>query len=163
MVPQLGASRTKAGTVHAAIVSYYQSTAFDEGLAEGTRKSRRAILERFRSDHGDKRIAMLHTPALQAILNKRSAAAARNWKKALRGFLDHCLSLDMINRSARWHHTDEGAHKAAPAMDVGRYREIRAPPRPGNEGAAGAGTVLADQAGALRRREDGAPVHPQGW
>jgi site-specific recombinase XerD len=94
--PQLGVSRTKAGTVNAAIISYYQSTAFTEGLAEGTRKSRRAILERFRNEHGDKRIALLHKPALQAILNKRSAAAAKNWKKALRGFLDHCLSLDMI-------------------------------------------------------------------
>jgi hypothetical protein len=40
--PELGASRTKAGTVNAAIISYYQSTAFTEGLAEGTRKSRRA-------------------------------------------------------------------------------------------------------------------------
>jgi hypothetical protein len=48
--PELGASRTKAGTVNAAIISYYyQSTAFTEGLAEGTRKSRRAILERFRT------------------------------------------------------------------------------------------------------------------
>ncbi|WOH53837.1 tyrosine-type recombinase/integrase [Bradyrhizobium sp. sBnM-33] len=77
-------------------ISYYQSTAFVEGLAEGTRKSRRAILERFRNEHGDKRIALLHKSALQAILNKRSAAATKNWKKALRGLLDHCLSLDMI-------------------------------------------------------------------
>jgi hypothetical protein len=77
-VPQIGASRTKAGTVNAAIISYYQSAAFKEGLAEGTRKSRRAILERFRNEHGDKPIAPLHKPALQAILGKKSAAAAKN-------------------------------------------------------------------------------------
>jgi integrase len=94
--PEIGSSRTKAGTVNAALVSYYQSTAFTEGLAESTRKSRRAILERFREAHGEKRIALLHKAALQTILNKKSAAAAKNWKKALRGFIDHCLSLDML-------------------------------------------------------------------
>jgi site-specific recombinase XerD len=94
--PEIGSSRTKAGTVNAALVSYYQSTAFTEGLAESTRKSRRAILERFREEHGEKRIALLHKAALQTILNKKSAAAAKNWKKALRGFIDHCLSLDML-------------------------------------------------------------------
>ena len=33
---------------------------------------------------------------MQAILNKKTPAAASNWRKALRGFIDHCLSLDMI-------------------------------------------------------------------
>jgi site-specific recombinase XerD len=94
--PQLGSSRTKPGTVNAALVSYYQSTAFTEGLAETTRKNRRAILERFREAHGDKRIALMHRTALQVILNKKSAAAAKNWRRALRGFIDHCISLDMI-------------------------------------------------------------------
>jgi hypothetical protein len=44
----------------------------------------------------NKRIALLHKKALHAILNKKSPAAASNWRKALRGFIDHCLSLDMI-------------------------------------------------------------------
>jgi hypothetical protein len=47
---------------------------------------RRAILERFREEHGDKRIALVHKKAIQAILNKKSPAAASNWRKALRGF-----------------------------------------------------------------------------
>src|SRR4030088_3172935 len=95
-VPQLGASRTKVGTVNAAQVSYYQASAFRDGLAVSTQKSRRAILERFREEHGDKQIAPLHKKALQVILSKKSPAAASNWRKALRGFIDHCLSLDMI-------------------------------------------------------------------
>lgn len=93
--PPIGASRTVAGTVNAALISYYQSTAF-AALAKSTQGSRRAILERFRNDHGDKRIALMHKQALQNILNGRGPAAQRNWKKALRGFIDHCLSLDMI-------------------------------------------------------------------
>jgi integrase len=94
--PELGAGRTVAGTVNAALVSYYQSSAFSDQIAESTKKSRRAILERFRKEHGDKRIALLHRKALQAILNKKSPAAAKNWKKALRGFIDHCLSLEVL-------------------------------------------------------------------
>jgi integrase len=96
VAPELGASRTRAGTVNAAIVSYYQSSAFKDGLAESSQKMRRAILERFRADHGDKRIGTLPKKALQSILNKKSPAAASNWRKALRGFIDHCLSLEML-------------------------------------------------------------------
>jgi integrase len=96
IAPQLGASRTKAGTVNAALVSYYQSSAFTDGLADSSQRMRRAILERFREAHGEKRIALLHKKAMQAILNKKSPAAASNWRKALRGFIDHCMALDMI-------------------------------------------------------------------
>src|SRR4030088_3329253 len=84
--PQLGSSRTKVGTVNAAQVSHYQASAFRDGLAESSQKMRRAILKRFREEHGDKRIALVHKKAIQAILNKKSPAAASNWRKALRGF-----------------------------------------------------------------------------
>ena len=62
VTPEIGASRTKPGTLNAAIVSYYQSTSFT-ALAAGTRQMRRAILERFRIEHGDKRI-MLEEPMM---------------------------------------------------------------------------------------------------
>jgi hypothetical protein len=94
--PELGSSRTRVGTVNAAIVSYYQSSAFTDGLAVSSQKMRRAILERFREQYGDKQIAPLHKKALQTILNRKSPAAASNWRKALRGLIDHCLSLDMM-------------------------------------------------------------------
>jgi integrase len=93
--PLIVASRTLPGTVNAALVSYYQSAAF-KGLAQTTQNSRRAILEQFRNDHGDMQIAPIHSRAIQIILYKKSPAASRNWKKALRGFFDHCLSLSMI-------------------------------------------------------------------
>lgn len=90
--PPIGASRTIPGTVNAALVSYFSSTAFGSGLAKSTRDSRRAILETFREDHGDKRIALIHTTALQNICNNKTPAAARNFRKAMRGFIDHCLA-----------------------------------------------------------------------
>lgn len=91
----IGANRTVPGTVNAGLVSYYQSTAFTE-LAKSTQQNRRAILERFRNDHGDKRMALMHAQALQAIANSRKPAAQRNFIKAMRGFLDHCIGLGMI-------------------------------------------------------------------
>jgi integrase len=96
IAPEIGASRTKAGTVNAAIVSYYQSTAFTS-LAIGTRQMRRAILERFRNEHGDKPIALMHRKAVATILNKMTPAVARNWRKSLRGLIDHCLALELIS------------------------------------------------------------------
>jgi integrase len=93
---ELGVSKTMPGTVSAALVSYYQSPAFTKGLAKSTQQNRRAILEGFREEHGDKRIALMHRAAMQTILNGKTPAAARNWKKALRGFIDHAMSLDML-------------------------------------------------------------------
>jgi integrase len=94
--PAIGANRTKPGTVNAALVSYYGSSAFSDKISESTRKNRRAILERFRAEHGDKRIALLHRKAVQTILDKKSPAAAKNWKKAFRGFVDYCISMEML-------------------------------------------------------------------
>jgi hypothetical protein len=64
---EIGASRAVAGTVDAAIVAYYNSVAFgdpatENALALSTQKMRRAIFERFRTDHGSKRIALTSLP-----------------------------------------------------------------------------------------------------
>jgi hypothetical protein len=55
---EIGASRTKHGTVAAAVVSYFNSWAF-RNLADETRRTRKNILERFREQHGDKSAAAL--------------------------------------------------------------------------------------------------------
>ena len=127
----IGASRTLPGTINAALVSYYQSRAFTDGLAEGTRQARRAILESFRIDHGDKRVGLMHKQALQHIIDKKQPAAQRNFKKAMRGFIDHCTGqgwikldplagLKMARMKIKGHHTwtlDE----------VAQYREKHGP------------------------------------
>ncbi|MGO9329589.1 MAG: tyrosine-type recombinase/integrase [Steroidobacteraceae bacterium] len=83
---EIGASRTKPGTVNAVIVAYYQALVF-RALAPGTQHMRRAILERFRSEHGDKRIATLPREFIVRMLSRKAPAAARNWLKTLRGLL----------------------------------------------------------------------------
>ena len=89
----LGYRRTVAGTINAALVSYYQSSAF-HSLAESTRQMRRAILERFRMEHGNRITAEMLREHLQVITNTKTPGSARNFKKALRGFVDHCISLN---------------------------------------------------------------------
>ena len=89
---QIGAARTMPGTINAAIISYVQSGAF-LALGDGTRKSRRAILERFREEHGEKRAALLRTENVQFILATLRPYAARNWLKALRGFCRYCVAV----------------------------------------------------------------------
>jgi len=84
---EVGASRTKPGTVNAAIVGYYQSLAYRE-LAPGTQAMRRAILENFRAEHGNKNIATLPQQTIARILSRMAPGAARNWLKALRALLE---------------------------------------------------------------------------
>ncbi len=93
---ELGAGRTIPGTVNAALISYYQSSAFTQGLAKVTQQNRRAILERFRAEHGDKRTALMHTQALQNVVAKKKPAAQRNFKIAMRGFIDHCMNHGLL-------------------------------------------------------------------
>jgi integrase len=88
---EIGASRTMVGTVNHAIVGYYQSGAF-AALAVATRAMRRAVLERFRIDHGDKRIALLRREHVARLLGKLKPYAQRNMLKTLRGLMAFALA-----------------------------------------------------------------------
>src|SRR5262245_8996300 len=55
---EIGASRTKAGTVNALVVNYFKSDDWSR-LTPDTQKTRRRIIERFRVQHGDKSVAIL--------------------------------------------------------------------------------------------------------
>jgi hypothetical protein len=88
---EIGANRTKPGTVDAAVVGYYQSLTFRE-LAPSTQRMRRQIIERFRVEHGAKQISTLPTRFLVLMLSRMKPAAARNCLKALRGLLDFAVA-----------------------------------------------------------------------
>jgi integrase len=89
--PTIGASRTKPGTVNAAIVGYYQSLTF-RALASSTQRKRRLILERFREKHGGKSIATLPQSFIRHSLDKQRPFAARNLLKALRSLLTFAVA-----------------------------------------------------------------------
>jgi len=84
--------RSPAGSLSAAIASYYRSVAF-LSLAPSSQQARRNILERIRVEHGAKAVAALQRSHVQAMVSTRAATpgAAQNFLKALRGVLQHCV------------------------------------------------------------------------
>jgi integrase len=93
-VRDIGKERSAVGTVNTAIAAYCVDQRF-LAFAEGTRKSRRAILERFREQFGDRRLATLERPHLVAILGKLKPFAARNWLKTLRGLMEFAVAANL--------------------------------------------------------------------
>jgi integrase len=92
----IGASmRSKPGSVSAAIAEYYGSQSF-RALSGGTPAHRRSILERFREQYGDRRLAALPSEFIIALLDTLPPFVARNWLKALRHFMRWCQSRKLV-------------------------------------------------------------------
>jgi integrase len=94
--PQIGASRTKAGTVAALVATYYGSGAFLE-LSARTQSERRRVVEHFRERHGDKRVALMARDNIVRGLDQIAKPhAKRNWLKAMRGLMTYAVDIGMI-------------------------------------------------------------------
>jgi integrase len=121
---EIGASRTKPGTVNAAIVGYYQSLAFRE-LALGTQRGRRNILEQFRQTHGDKHVATLPQKFIVQMLSRMKPVSARNWLKAFRGLLEFAMAegfrADNPARGIKLPKHREKSHHPWTAEEVARF------------------------------------------
>jgi integrase len=84
---EVGASRTLPGTINALVVSYYKSNEWHT-LAADTQKNRRRVIEHFRAQHGDKRVALLQREHLETMLAAiGKPTAKRHWLKAIRGLM----------------------------------------------------------------------------
>jgi integrase len=86
----IGATRTRPGTVAALVVSYYSSSEF-RALSEATQATYRGIIERFRAEHGDKRVALLGREHIAKMMAKKveTPAAANNWLRMVRLLMRH--------------------------------------------------------------------------
>ncbi len=87
-----GAAAVKPGSVSALLVAYYGSSEF-KALKLSTQANYRNILERFRTEHGDKPVGRLERPHIDKIMDARSdtPGAARNFLKRLRVLLDFAV------------------------------------------------------------------------
>jgi integrase len=105
----IGAERTKPGSVNALCVSYYRSPDF-RGLRASTQALRRNIIERFRNQHGDKPVAQLGRAHIKDIIGAKASTpeAANSLLKALRMLLNYAVSIDMV--------------QVNPALGVKRYK-----------------------------------------
>jgi integrase len=97
--PDIGMSRSKPGTIAALVAAYCGSAEFKHEIAAETRRTRWAILQRFRDEHGDKPVAKLKREHMLAILGGKRPFPKRNWLRALRPLMRFAVSIGM--------HTDD--------------------------------------------------------
>ncbi|MBO1038182.1 tyrosine-type recombinase/integrase [Brucella pituitosa] len=94
----IGSSRTKPGTMNALAVAYYRSPEF-KGQRETTQKVYRAIVERFRKQHGHRLIKDLRREHIKTLIGKMSEtpAAANRLLSLLRIMLNVALDNGWIS------------------------------------------------------------------
>ena len=91
---EVGKSRNKPGSVGALIASYYRTPDFTN-LGDVTKRTYRNILERFRAENADKRVAMLQRKHVQKIINDRAEtpAAANRLLRMIRILMRHAIEM----------------------------------------------------------------------
>lgn len=89
--------RIEPGTIDAVIVNFYRSTDFQK-LKGTTQRVRKNVLEKFRVQHGKKRVALLTAAHLKAIIGDMAdrPGAANNLLKVLRVLLRHAIDMGLI-------------------------------------------------------------------
>jgi integrase len=93
---EIGANkRSGPGSLSAAIAAYYGSLEF-RALTGGTPAKRRAILEIFREQHGDKPVRLLPRKFIADTLDSMKPHTARNWLKTIRALMQYCVEHEMI-------------------------------------------------------------------
>jgi integrase len=77
---EIGASRTVPGTVDALVAAYYRSVAWRNDLSEDSRKNRKYIIERFREQHGSKRVTLLRRDHFDKMLAEMPVRLGTKWQ-----------------------------------------------------------------------------------
>src|SRR6516162_3940822 len=80
---EIGVKRSIHGTVAALVAAYISSDVFRD-LAPETRRTRWAILQKLRDEHGTKRVALLRHEHVEAMLRAKRPFPRQNLLKVLR-------------------------------------------------------------------------------
>jgi hypothetical protein len=94
----IGAKRSAPGTIAALVAAYIGSDTFQD-LASETKRTRLAILQKLRDEHGSKRVALLRREHVEALLRTKRPFPRQNLLKVLRPLIRFALSLG-------WHTDD---------------------------------------------------------
>lgn len=155
----IGAGRTKPGTISALVVAYYESPGF-KNLEPSTQYDYRNILDNFRNDHGEKRVAMLERRHIEKMIVDRIAtpSAANKLLKMLRLLMGFAMRLGMRRDDPtagvkRLKITSPG-HPVWSHDDIAKYRDRHQP---------GTKARLAMELGlnTMQRRSDLVRMGPQ--
>lgn len=128
----IGVERTKPGSVSALVASYYRSPDF-LGLSDSTKRVYRGVIEKFRSEHGDKPVRAMQRRHVQKILAEKSETpnAANNLRKRLITLLDHAVSLDWRAdnpaRATKPYRVDSTGFHTWDEGEIARFFEVHKP------------------------------------
>lgn len=91
---EVGKRQTLPGSVAALVASYYRSADYS-GLADTTKRAVRNILENFRADHGDKRVAHMEKRHVLKIMADKAETpdAANRLLRLIRALMGHAIDL----------------------------------------------------------------------
>jgi hypothetical protein len=94
----VGARHTKPGTVNDLVARYFASAAFQGLPSEATRATYAGIIENFREQHGNKRLAHLRPDDVEHLFTSKikTPAAANNWLRLVRMLMQFAVSKKMI-------------------------------------------------------------------
>ena len=92
----IGVTRNAPGTIAALVAMFANSSTFKYELAADTKRPMWGILQRFRDEHGSKRVALIRREHVLAILEGRPPFARRNWLHVIRHLMRFALSVNMI-------------------------------------------------------------------
>jgi len=94
----IGASRTKQGSLNAALVRYYLSDDYS-AMPKDVRQQNKGLLERWRDGRGDRPMRELAHEHVQGFINKQATPTVqRNFLRAIRKFLAWCVTQNLIKR-----------------------------------------------------------------
>jgi integrase len=96
---EIGKKRNAPGTIAFLVALYADSSHFKHEIAAETRRTQWAILQRFRDEHGTKRVATLRREHVLAILANRPPFAKRNWLRALKPLMDFAVAISLIGEN----------------------------------------------------------------
>jgi integrase len=91
---EIGASRTKPGTIRALAVAYCNSGEF-RNLRLASQRTYRQVIDRFCREHGDKGVATLQAVHVKRMMNERSPSAANHFRRALRAMMQHAVAIGL--------------------------------------------------------------------
>jgi integrase len=93
---EIGEARSQPGTIAALVAAYFSSPQF-KGLSPSTQATYRGIIERFRREHGHRRVATLQREKLAEMLGNRAStpSAANNWLRMVRMLMQFAIFINM--------------------------------------------------------------------
>ena len=127
----IGADRHDPGCVDAVVTAYLNSKPFAE-LAAATQRMRRALLKRFCTEHGDKRLSLMEPRHVARLLDRLEAHPQGNMLKALRGLMAFAIAgrvidVDPTRGYKPKHAKDTGGFKPWTEEDVAAFEARHLP------------------------------------